>query len=490
MPKASLPLLRSGSREPTHLTRPDGPLDYSVADHVLRWVDAVGLSLFPWQRDVLRDGLARQGSRWAAYECSMVLPRQNGKNEILAVLELASIACLGKRLIVHSAHKFATAQKHFQHMEELCRDLPELRKLMPANLDRGFVTSNGKEAIKFRNGARIEFKARSRGSARGFSADLIVLDEAFDLSPAAVGAMFYTLRARPDPQVWFSSSAAHYDSTVLHSHRRRHETGDSPRFLYAEWSNDANCDLSDPDTWYRVNPSLGLPTADGRPLIEEETVVNEWEAARHDPDMVREFAREVCGVPEGMAGDTGKIRVADWDALEDAESAVVGQAVFALDISPERSWSSIAAAGRRADGLGHVEVFERRQGTGWVADFVTQVWEAQRQPFRVDPASPAGALIPELRSRGVDVIEVSVREHAQGCGAIMDAVTNETLRHRVDPALRAAVVGARDRQMGDAWLWSRIHSSIDISPLVAVTLAWIGLPEKGATVAKAHIAMA
>lgn len=481
--------MRSGSREPTHLTLPDGDLDYGVADLVLSWVDEVGIDLFDWQRDMLRYGLARQGKKWASYENSVVMPRQNGKNELLAVLELASVALLGKMLVIHSAHKFATAQKHYQHLEDMIRRLPDLAKLMPDNFERGFIRATGKETIKFKNGARIEFKARSRGSARGFSADLIVLDEAFDLSPVAVGAMFYTLRARPDPQVWFASSAAHFDSTVLHTHRKRHDSGDSARFFYAEWANEPHSDLSDPETWLLANPSLELMTAEGRPLIELETVVNEWDSAKHDPELVREFAREVCGIPEGLEGDTGKIRVAAWDALQDAASEIAGVPVFALDVSPERSWSSIAAAGRRGDGLGHVEVFERRQGTGWVTDFVVDVWEAQKQPFRIDPASPAGAMIPELRSRGVEIVEMSVRDVAQGCGAIFDAVTNETLRHRVDSVLRSAVIGAKDRPVGDAWLWSRVSSTVDISPLVAVTLAWAGVPETRSNVAKAHVVM-
>jgi phage terminase large subunit-like protein len=489
MPSRSPTLLRSGSPNPTHLTIPAGDLDYTVADAVIQWGAAVGIDLFPWQQDILRHGLARNGPKWAAYEASLVCPRQNGKNEALLLLELAAVAILKKKLVIHSAHQFATAQKHFQALEDVIRELPELRKLMPARLDSGFVTSNGKEAIRFRNGARIEFKARSRGSSRGFSADLIVLDEAFDLAPAAVGAMFYTLRARPDPQVWFTSSAAHVDSVVLHSHRKRHEEGEQGRFFYAEWANEPGVDLSDPETWYRSNPSLGVLTASGRPLIEEATFWNEWNSAKHDPDLVREFAREVCGIPEGMGGDTGKIRLAAWDDLEDSGSVIQGDPVFALDVSPERSWSSIAAAGRRSDGLGHVEVFERREGTGWVPDFVESVWKAQKRPFRIDPGAPAGALIGELESRGVEIVEVSAREHAQACGAILDAVTNQMIRHRVDPMLRAAVAGAKDRPMADAWLWSRASSAVDISPLVAVTLAWSGVPERTGSVAEAHIVL-
>ena len=33
------------------------------------------------------------------------------------------------------------------------------------------------------------------------------------------------------------------------------------------------------------------------------------------------------------------------------------------------------------------------------------------------------------------------------------------------------MAGAEKRKVGDSWLWSRKDSSVDISPLVAVTLA-------------------
>jgi hypothetical protein len=50
-------------------------------------------------------------------------------------------------------------------------------------------------------------------------------------------------------------------------------------------------------------------------------------------------------------------------------------------------------------------------------------------------------------------------------------VAERTLRYVPRPALDAAVAGARQRTLGDAWAWSRRAVSVDISPLVAVTLA-------------------
>jgi hypothetical protein len=77
-------------------------------------------------------------------------------------------------------------------------------------------TSQGHEAIILRNGNRLKFKARTVGGAgRGFSADLLVLDEAMLLPEQALDAMLPTLAARKNPQVWFTSSAGTPDSAAL-----------------------------------------------------------------------------------------------------------------------------------------------------------------------------------------------------------------------------------------------------------------------------------
>jgi hypothetical protein len=70
---------------------------------------------------------------------------------------------------------------------------------------------------------------------------------------------------------------------------------------------------------------------------------------------------------------------------------------------------------------------------------------------------------------------VSAQEHAKACGTFFDACEQQTLRHLGSSELTAAVKGAAKRPLGDAWAWSRKASSVDISPLVAVTLALWGV---------------
>ena len=48
------------------------------------------------------------------------------------------------------------------------------------------------------------------------------------------------------------------------------------------------------------------------------------------------------------------------------------------------------------------------------------------------------------------------------------------LRHLGQPEFDLAVAGAVRRDLGDRWLWDQEAASVDISPLVAVTLALWG----------------
>jgi hypothetical protein len=55
---------------------------------------------------------------------------------------------------------------------------------------------------------------------------------------------------------------------------------------------------------------------------------------------------------------------------------------------------------------------------------------------------------------------------------LYDAVTDSrSLRYVPRPALDAAVAGAAKRPLGDSWAWARRGLSVDICPLVAVSLA-------------------
>ena len=92
----------------------------------------------------------------------------------------------------------------------------------------------------------------------------------------------------------------------------------------------------------------------------------------------------------------------------------------------------------------------------------------------MDAAGPAGSVLHKATELGVPVEAVSAPDHAKACGLMFDTVDQRALRHLGGLELRQAVKGATKRPLGDAWAWSRRNSTVDISPLVAATLALWG----------------
>src|SRR5262249_56902333 len=96
-------------------------------------------------------------------------------------------------------------------------------------------TTTGAEAVELKDGKRLRFVARSSGSGRGFSSDLVILDEAYKLGDQEMAALLPTLNARPDPQVWYTSTAGSPESVQLGRGGGRGVAGGGPGPGGVEW---------------------------------------------------------------------------------------------------------------------------------------------------------------------------------------------------------------------------------------------------------------
>jgi len=339
--------------------------------------------------------------------------------------------------------------------------------------------TNGNEAILFRNGSRWGITANTEKSGHGGTLDLAFLDEAFSQVDARLEQAFKpAMITRKSPQLWVVSTAGTEQSTYLLGKRDKGrqlvEDGVTRGVAYFEWSAPEDADPADRDVWRSCMPALRCNGG----LIEEDAV----EADFKSMDLP-EFQRAYLNQWVSKDVHEPVILHSVWEGLADPASQLVGQLVFALDATPDRSGAAVAVAGRRADGVGHVEVVDARPGTGWVLDRVVELDERHKPAgWVLDPASAAGAWLPALQEAGIEPVLVTGREMAQACGALYeDVVENGAFRHLDQPQLNAALSGARRRPVGDAWGWHRRDSSVDISPLVAVTLAWHGVALQEAT---------
>lgn len=438
---------------------------------------AAGLVLDPWQERVLTHALGeRADGSWAAFEVGLCVSRQNGKGSLLEARELAGLFLLGERFIVHSAHQFDTSLEAFRRLLMLIEDTPDLSRRV-----KRVVRSHGEEGIELHGGQRIRFRTRTKGGGRGFTGDCLILDEAMILPESAHGALLPTLSARPNPQVWYTGSAVdqlvHPDGVVFARVRERGVRGD-PGLAYFEWSLGAATpdevdDLvaADPDVWAAANPALGI------------RIALEHVGHEHRSMDSRTFKVERLGVGDWPRTDGLDESVIDpklWAQLEDKTSTALDPVVFALDVTPDRARASIVAVGHRADGLFHVETVDRQPGTEWVVGRLAAL-VARHKPSAVvcDAIGPVSSLLPALGVAGIVPETVTGTEMGQACGYLYDMVQQQRVRHVGGPEMMQAIRGAARRPLGDAWAWSRKTSSVDIAPLVALTLGvWkIGNPQ-------------
>jgi hypothetical protein len=431
----------------------------------------------------------------AAFEVAVIAPRQNIKTGLFKQAALGWLFITEERLVVWSAHEWDTVKEAFRDLDELITGSDMLRRRV-----KHIYQGSGAEAIELLSGARLIFKTRTKSGGRGLSGRKVILDEGFALQAMHMGALLPTLSAQPDPQVLYGSSAGLAESAVLRGVRDRGRAGADARLAYLEWCSPppaevceagaqcahqltaVGCGCDDPATLARANSQLG-----GR--ISMETVTAERRAM-----PPAEYGRERMGWWDDPAEDPHPFPVDDWGRRVDLEAPRPAGPALGLAVTRDRSMAAIGSAGR-VDDLSHVDVLEHRAGTGWTVDRAVEVYdEVGACALVLDPTGPAGALEKDLTEKdesGVAkfstkpgpgerrLVIISAREYAQACGALVDDVNNDRLRHRNRPELNGAVEGVRTRPLADAYAWSRKDSAADVTPLEVVTLARHGFATHG-----------
>jgi hypothetical protein len=472
---------------------PEAPA--SLAEEAVQFARKYGGTLDPEQELMLGGMLGiREDGRWQTREVGFNLPRQNGKGEVLVWRELFGLYELGERLVIHTAHEFKTSAEHFQRLEAIVRGNPELDaqvKRRPSGQVVGYRYSHGEESITLQDGRRIEFKTRTKSGMRGFAGvDFLALDEAMILKEEQLNSALPIIRASKatrGPQVATAGSAVdqevHEHGIVWTRVRERGIQGEDLSLAYFEWSLDfehpddvPDSVTDDPAVWREVNFAI----AHGR-VLEEHMA---WERRALSD---RGFKVELLGVGDYPATDGGPnvlISAEEWAEVHDPEMVLVDPIVIAFDVSPERH-ASIVAAGRTEKGELGVEVVAANHGTGWLQKRLEELYASHEIAEVVcDGFGPAAAIANRVDEAGITVRRMDSGDYGKACGLFVDHVGERTIRHLSQLELDTAIRGARARPLVDRWAWSRTKSSVNISPLVAATLAlWAAVENDVGTVA-------
>lgn len=459
---------------PAHLWIP--PRLSSAGSEAIDLARSVGIDVDPEQQLAI-DAILSEGpeDRWAALEAAVIEARQNGKTMgIIRPVVLADVYLFGSSLVTWTAHRFVTAQESFRALQDTITGSSFLSRRL-----KKISAANGEEEIELQGGARIKFLARSKTGGRGLTGNRVVLDEAFALEPAHMGSLLPTLATKRDAQVLYGSSAGLRTSVILRAIRNRGRAGGDPSLVYVEWcapeggclEDDCDhrlgavgCALDDRENWRLANPAIT------RGRITYEVI-----AAFRRAMPPEEFAREELSWWDDPVG-VGAVPLESWALCADEESAPAGRPVFAIDVAPGSKSAAIVAAMYRADGLPHLEVVAHAPTTDWLVGQALELGRHRPLDWVIDPAGPAGALLPALAEVGIEPRQLSTRDLGQACEAFAATVGAQALRHLADPVLARSIAAAGRRDIGDGlWAWSRRKSQTDICPLVAATIAHWGL---------------
>lgn len=415
--------------------------------------------------------------RWASLTCGIAVPRQNGKNALLEIRELYGMVALGER-ILHTAHEVKTAQKHFRRLkyffgnqaEDPAAQFPELNALVSQ-----VRSVNGQEAVFLHNGGSIELVARSKNSGRGFTVDVLVMDEAQELAEDALEALMPTTSAAPtgNPQ-WIFAGTPPGPNAIgeVFTRVRREALGESPgRLSWHEWSVDHDADLDDRSLWRMTNPAMDA----GRLQIE----VVEGERARFSDSG---FARERLGRWASDDGSRRLIPAALWESSAVDAAPGDGPRSFGVAFSQDGSRVSTCGAVKHSDGI-HVELIAAysgptESGVAQLAEWLAARW---RETAQIAVVGAAGsALMQALRDRGVSdrvVRSLNTPQYFEANAMTEDALRSGRVTHPVGgegDVLDASVAVCDRKQRGSSgqWGWEATTPDGDETPVEAFSVAY------------------
>ena len=418
----------------------------------------------PWQPHLLDVMLARDArDKFAAKTMGISIPRQNGKSWV--VRARCFYGALNGEKILYTCQHGDTSDEMFQQLSQPFEDEaePELHALLKA-----VRKTNGQQAIRLANGGLIRFTTRTDSLARGKTYDVLIYDEAQDLTDSQQAASLPAISAgsKHNPQTIYLGTppAPENRGTVFRDLHDSVHSGDSA-MAWVEWAADEIGDVRDRSRWFEYNPSLGL-------LIDVAAV--EAECEQMAPDV---FARERLGWWSPVGGVMNPALDGNrWLACERDSAMDEGKLAFGVKFSPDGCTVAISWARAVKGGGSYVELYDvagANGGTASIADMLLRNRD-EIAAVCIDGKTGAAALVQRLMDgkfpkRAVIAGSASVAQSA--ATMLRDEVNAGTLGHIASPALDDSAMKSVRRDIGrDGWGFGDGPNSIS-APIESASLA-------------------
>lgn len=424
------PKKRIGSQEPTRSVIL--PYEYSLGNEAIKIYEKSKRKAFDWQRFLVDAILAlNDEGLWTHMTFGFSVPRQNGKNEVIAIRERYGLE-KGER-ILHTAHRTTTSAAAFNRL---------LAILEESGLEEGEdfhkIKATGRESIELVDGGRIDFRTRTSTGGLGESFDLLVIDEAQEYTDDQRSALMYTIAASPNPQtIMIGTPPTPISSgTVFTKYRENVLYGVSEDSGWAEWSVDKESDVRDKDLWYQTNPSLGL-------RVSERNIQSE--VGNDDLD----FNIQRLGLWI-QYNQKSAISENEWKELHvDELPKLKGKLFVGIKYGHDGTNVAMSIAVKTKDDKVFVEAIDCqsiRNGNDWIIHFLRN---ADVQQVVVDGANGQKILEDAMKlAKLKPPILPSVKEVIQANALFEQALYQKIIQHRSQPSLFQVVTNCEKRPIG------------------------------------------
>ncbi|WP_313673264.1 terminase [Mycolicibacterium sp.] len=467
--------------------------------------DVLGVTLFPWQRWLLIHALeleeqsedeiaAGELPRYRFRFCVVEVARQNGKTLLMLVLALWHIYALDSPTVIGTAQDLANAEKAWGEAVEWAQSDEELGELIEK------VNQGHPKFMKLVTGCQYRVAAASRKGGRGFSGDLVLLDELREhQSWDSWSAVTNTMNARPRAQAWAFSNAGDALSVVLRylrsqAHRELGwpdgdadaeiledldeemaeylaETSDQQVLGWFEWSADPDAKRTDRKAWAQANPSMNHTD------IVENCVTERAIAAAMRTNPPSQFEIEVLCRWLSMS-EAGPFPEGSWrETLDNSAAPAPGSPrMVCLAMSWNRSKCYIARAAKDENGHPVAGIAADRNGTDWVIPWLIDNRESYSGIVIQSNGAPETALIDDIRNAtgpagapgNLPVLDWAGPDLGSATGVTFDRLDKRHIRHLAHPGLDAAATSAAVKVLSQgAWVIDLAASPTDAAPLKA-----------------------
>lgn len=469
---------RYGNQKPRIDQFIDG--DIWLADKTIQLMEAYGVQLLPWQKAIIYRWLAvywsedEQRWKWSNPKAGLLVPRQNGKTEIIIARIIGGMVFMSEALI-YTAHSDKTVDEVKRRVQNFFYQAKEeIRDLLTAEFDK---EPKSLDYIELRNKGRCVFRTRTRTGGLGTTNDTLILDEAQEETDAQQEALLPTISAgkSQNQQILRAGTppSGGGAGTVFIRIRQNVVDGKDHETCWQEWSVELLTDPQDEDAWYAANPSLGYH-------LMLTAVRNEAK------DMaVDSFNKMRLG---WVAGIESKRAIPDawWSELKVDKVDVPEDAtyVYSIKFAPDGSAVSLSIGVNMPGGKVHIELIERKPmsaGTQWLVTWLTENnrWRKANKII-IDGQAGTQMLVEELvrtdRRFSKKILTPNVKEAGAAYAAFHEAVEHGKITHFNQPALNMSIKTVKKRAIGRDGMfgYASMNTDIQSDPTESVAFAYYG----------------